>query len=82
MSIKGTLFIPACALLLVACGSGQPVSVNEIPAYPGATVLQPGEDSVADTLAQNVEQDASIRASVGIGGQIEQMAGRAVRSLI
>lgn len=63
------------ALLLAACG-GEPATVNDIPAYPDATALQPGEDPIADTLVNNMEQDANLRANIGTGGSIEQMAYR------
>lgn len=63
------------SLVLAACGS-DPATLSDIPAYEGATALQPGQDAIADTLAQNMEQDASLRASVGVGGNIEQMAYR------
>lgn len=63
------------ALLLAACGS-KPATVNDIPAYPNATALQPGEDPIADTLVNNMAQDASLRANIGVGGSIEQMAYR------
>lgn len=62
-------------LLLAACGS-KPATVNDIPAYPNAAALQPGEDPIADTLVNNMSQDASLRANIGVGGSIEQMAYR------
>lgn len=61
--------------VLAACGS-KPVTLADIPAYPEATLLKPGDDPVADTLAQNMAQDAQIRTSVGVGGGIEQQAYR------
>ncbi|MCA9971044.1 MAG: hypothetical protein KC425_12550 [Anaerolineales bacterium] len=63
------------AFVLAACGS-DPATLADIPAYDGATAVQPGEDAVADTLVQNMEQDASLRGSLGVGGSIEQMAYR------
>ena len=62
-------------LALVACGK-DPATLSDIPAYEGATALQAGQDPVADTLVQNMEQDASLRANLGVGGSIEQMAYR------
>lgn len=63
------------AVLLAACG-GDPATVSDIPAYPDAAALQPGEDPIADTLINNMEQDANLRANMGVGGSIEQMAYR------
>ena len=63
------------AFLLAACG-GEPATVSEIPAYPDATALQPGEDPIADTLVSNMEQEANLRTNIGVGGSIEQMAYR------
>ncbi|MBN2549284.1 MAG: hypothetical protein JXB15_09010 [Anaerolineales bacterium] len=73
--LKATLFTLALALLVSACGS-QPATSADLPTYPGAVALKPGEDPVADTLAKNMEQDASIRQSMGAGGKIEQFSYR------
>ena len=62
-------------IFLVGCGS-KAVTMDEIPAYPEATALEPGADPVADTLVENMAQDAQIRTDVGVGGQIEQKAYR------
>ncbi len=62
-------------LMLSACG-GEPATLSEVPAYPEATALKAGEDPIADTLINNVEQDASIRANIGVGGSMDQMAYR------
>lgn len=56
---------------LAACGA-KPDTADNIPVYPGATVLKPGDDPIADTLAKNMEQDASLRAGMNLGGKIEQ----------
>ena len=63
-------------MALAACGGSKAITVSEVPAYPEATALQPGDDPVADTLAQNTQQDASLRANMGVGGSTEQMAYR------
>jgi hypothetical protein len=63
------------ALLAAGCGS-KPETAAEMPVYPGATELKPGEDPVADTLANNMAQDASLRQGMGVGGSIEQKAYR------
>ena len=75
---KFSLFLGLLAIsliFLVGCGS-KAVTMDEIPAYPEATVLEPGADPVADTLVENMAQDAQIRTDVGVGGQIEQKAYR------
>ena len=75
---KFSLFLGLLAIsliFLVACGS-KAVTMDEIPAYPEATALEPGADPVADTLVENMAQDAQIRTDVGVGGQIEQKAYR------
>ncbi|HNB52906.1 MAG TPA: hypothetical protein PK530_13235 [Anaerolineales bacterium] len=61
--------------VLAACGA-KPVTIADLPVYPNATALNPGDDPVADTLVQNMAQDAQIRTSVGVGGSIEQKAFR------
>ncbi len=60
-------------LLLTACGA-KPVTVADLPVYPGATALKAGDDPIADTLTQNAAQDAEIRAAAGVGGGMEQQA--------
>ena len=75
---KFSLFLGLLAMsliFLVGCGS-KAVTMDEIPAYPEATALEPGADPVADTLVENMAQDAQIRTDVGVGGQIEQKAYR------
>ncbi len=72
--MKKLAFLLVILVFLVACGSD--VAIGDIPAYPDATALEPGSDPVADTLVNNMVQDAQIRNSAGVGGQIEQMAYR------
>ena len=55
------------ALLLGACGS-KPVAIADMPVYPGATELKPGESNIADTLKTNGQQDAAMRQAAGVGG--------------
>ena len=62
-------------MLLAACGS-KAATMADIPAYPEAVALEPGADPVADTLVNNMVQDAQLRSSIGVGGQIEQKAYR------
>jgi hypothetical protein len=44
-------------LALAACGgSSAPATLADVPTYPNATALKPGENPMADTLAKNVQQ--------------------------
>jgi hypothetical protein len=61
-----------CALLLAACGGSPAATLADIPAYPGAAELKPGEDNIANTLANNNQADAALRAQLGTGGKTEQ----------
>ena len=63
------------AVVLSACGS-DPVTVSDLPVYPNAVALEPGDDPVADTLANNAQQDAALRSNIGVGGSVEQKAFR------
>lgn len=63
-------------LSLAACGGSSAIGMSDVPAYPEATALVAGQDSIADTLLSNMEQDAALRGSMGVGGKIEQMAYR------
>lgn len=58
---------------LVACGGGE-VTISDLPVYPDAAALVPGEDPIADTLVQNMEQNAALQSSMGTGGSLEQKA--------
>jgi hypothetical protein len=79
MKTRTALLIPLLLAFLsiafVACGS-KPATVSDIPVYSGASALEPGQDRIADTLIQNMEQDASVRANLGVGGNMEQKAYR------
>ena len=59
------------ALLLAACGAA-PATIADLPVYPGAVELKPGESAIGDTLQQNMQQDAAMRESMGLGGSTEQ----------
>ena len=67
-------FVALIAVLaLSACGGGSsPVTVNDIPAYPGANALQPGDSKMADQLAKNSQQITAMSQSLGAGGKTEQ----------
>ena len=60
MQLRNRFFAVVMALLFVvalaACGGGAPATLNDIPAYPNATALKPGENPMADTLAKNIQQ--------------------------
>ena len=65
------------SMLVVASGCGsKAASAADLPLFPGAVELKPGEDPIADTLAKNMEQDASLRQNIGVGGKIEQKVYR------
>ena len=76
MSIRNRLFAVLLALValltLAACGGSSPAALTDIPVFPGATELKPGESSIADTLANNNQADAALRAQLGTGGKTEQ----------
>jgi hypothetical protein len=63
------------AVILSACGGGA-ATIDDLPVYPDAVALQPGDDPVADTLANNAEQDAALRSDLGVGGSVVQKAFR------
>lgn len=70
------LALSALSLLaLAACGGGA-VTVADLPTYPDAVRLEKGDDPIADTLATNMEQNAALTGSLGMGGSIEQVAFR------
>jgi hypothetical protein len=76
--ISKTIFLSlVLTLVVVASGCGsKPATADDLPLYPGAVELKPGEDPVADTLANNMTQDASLRQGISAGGSIEQKAYR------
>jgi hypothetical protein len=63
--------VALAVVVLAACG-GKPAALSDIPSYPGATELQPGESRLADTLAQNNQADTALRGQLGVGGKTEQ----------
>lgn len=72
MSYRKLVFAISLFALLVAgvtaCGGGssQPITLNDVPAYANAKLLQPGENPMADSLAANVQQAA------GAGQKLDQ----------
>jgi len=63
------------AVILAACGSSA-VEIGDLPVYPDAVALQPGDDPIADTLANNAKQDQAVRSDLGVGGSVVQKAFR------
>lgn len=57
---------------LAACGGSAPATLGDIPAYPGATELKPGESNMADTLAQNNQNSAAMGSQLGVNAKVEQ----------
>ena len=52
-------------LALAACGgSGAPATLADVPTFPNATALKPGENVMADTLAKNVQQAGAMGAKL------------------
>ncbi len=53
-------------LMLAACGGSQPATLSDVPVYPNTTELKPGQNPMADSLAQNVSTAA------GMGQKLDQ----------
>jgi hypothetical protein len=43
--------------LAAACGA-QPITIGDLPAYPGSTPLETGQNSVADSVVNSMQQSA------------------------
>jgi len=62
MKFHNRIFAVVLALLFVlslaACGGGSsaPATLADVPAFPDAVALKPGENAMADTLAKNIQQ--------------------------
>ncbi len=75
MKIRLSLLTIALGLMiaLTACGGSAPaMTIDTVPTYPGATALDPKEDAIAATLAQNTQQSAAMSAQLGVSGQVDQ----------
>lgn len=77
MDYRKMLFVFALlaifAVVVTACGgSAQPATLNEIPAYTGAKEFKPGESTIGDTLAKNMQTNAALTQAMGTGGKLEQ----------
>jgi hypothetical protein len=62
--IFAIVFVALILLSLAACGGSAPAKLSDIPVYPEATQLQPGQNPMADTLAKNVQQAANMGANI------------------
>ena len=56
---KLTIALAALFAAILACGGGSPVTLDDIPVYPGASVMQPGQNEMADILSQTISETAS-----------------------
>lgn len=66
-------FAAVLMLALTACGGGtSPLTANDLPAYPGATALQPGDSKLAQTLSNNSQQITALTQAAGVNGKTEQ----------
>jgi hypothetical protein len=65
--MRRSLLLMVC-LLLVGCGGAPPVSFSALPAYPAAVELQPGQNPLADSLAESMRSalDASLSAEIRV----------------
>jgi hypothetical protein len=71
-TLSASLVMLAVSLLvLTACGGGA-TAAKDLPVYTGAVELKPGESTVGDTLAKNMQQDTALRQAIGAGGKTEQ----------
>lgn len=70
------LLLALCAALLLAACGPKTATLTDLPAYPGATALQPGESALAATLADNNATDAAMREQIGVNGAVDQMGYR------
>ncbi len=68
LTLVGLIFMSACSMM----GGNSPVSINDIPVYPGATELKPGDSTLANTLAKNSQQITAMSQSTGAGGKTDQ----------
>jgi len=80
LSFRSFLLIGLALVSLLACNSILPfgggssaATLAEVAVYPGATELVEGDSNIADTLAQNVEQNEAMKQAMsGLGNTIDQ----------
>jgi hypothetical protein len=70
--LAAALLAGLALLALAACGAPKAATLDDIPTYTGAVALQPGESTLASTLADNNQADAAMRGQLGVGGKTEQ----------
>ncbi len=68
IALVAVILLSGCSMI----GGSSPVSVNDLPVYPGAAELKAGDSRVADTLAKNSQQISALSQSTGVGGKTEQ----------
>ncbi len=68
IALVAVILLSGCSMI----GGSSPVSVNDLPVYPGAAELKAGDSRVADTLAKNSQQISALSQSAGVGGKTEQ----------
>jgi hypothetical protein len=60
-SRKSKLMLAGAALFIaaLACGGGSPATIADIPVFPGASVMQPGDNEMADILSETIADTAT-----------------------
>src|SRR5690349_9393593 len=62
--IHAVILVVLATLSLAACGGSPPAQLSDVPVYPNATQLQPGQNPMADSLAKNVQQAGAMGAKL------------------
>ena len=62
--LRAAALVVVAILSLAACGGGPPAQLSDVPVYPNATQLQPGQNPMADSLAKNVQQAGAMGAKL------------------
>ncbi len=52
--LKALCVLVLGALIVSACGGAQPVAFSAVPSYPAAAELQPGQNAMADSIAESM----------------------------
>ena len=58
MRYLATLIVAACAALALAACGAEPLTLADIPAYPAASALAPGQNPLADSLAETMRSSS------------------------
>ncbi len=64
------------AMIVTAACSSKPLSLDDVPAYPGAVVHTAEQGGIGATLDKNMQTDAAVRKAVGVGGSTQQKGFR------